>query len=97
MAKITVATIFPEFLEKELKNHLPLGAITAFMLMADQIQQLEKAVQIVHDQNLKLMKMAVLSNEYKAALAAQNKEFEDTVKGDNVLMERARRGDMDEV
>ncbi len=95
--KITVATIFPEFLEKSLRNHLPKDGIKALMLMADQIQQLERALEIVHNQNLKLMKFVMMSDEYKKALAESSKEFEATVSGDNVLMERAKRGDLDEV
>lgn len=100
MTKVMLATIFADTIEKELKGHLPPRAIKCFMLMADQVQQLEAALEVVHKQNLKIMKFLMLSEAYKAALAEQQKqyekEFDSRTGGDNVLSERARKGEIDE-
>lgn len=97
---IQVATIFADTIERELKGHLPPRAIKCFMLMTDQIQQLEQAVEVVHKQNLKIMKFLMLSEAYKAALGETQKQyekqFEDLAGSDNVLSERAKKGEIDE-
>lgn len=100
MPKIMLATIFADTIEKEFRGHLPPRAIKCLQLMTDQIQQLEQALDVVHKQNLKIMKFLMLSEAYKAALGEQQKQyekdFEQLASGDNVLSERAKKGDVDE-
>ena len=93
---VMIATIFSDTIEKEFKGQISPRAVKCLQLMADQIVQLEKALEVVHQQNKKLMKFIILSDEYRKLLAADSKKFDDLASGDNVLTERARKGDLDE-
>lgn len=97
---LQVTTIFADTIEKEFKGQISPRAVKCLQLMADQVQQLEAALDAVHKQNLKIMKYLMLSDAYKAALAESQKHYEktfdDLVGGDNVLTERAKKGDIDE-
>jgi hypothetical protein len=105
MPKLTIATIFTETIEKELRNHLPKSAIQCIMLMADQIQQLEQALEVVHNQNLRMMRFITLSEVYKKMVKKGHedftkdyeKEFQSVAGSDNTMSERAKKGDIDEM
>jgi|SRR5882672_1076217 len=105
MRKLTIATIFTDTIEKEMRNYLPKSAIKCLMLMADQIQQLEQALEVVHNQNLKMMRFITLSETYQRMVKKGHedftkdyeKQFQSVAGSDNTMTERAKKGDIDEM
>lgn len=76
MARISIATVFTDELEKSLREHLPPKAVRLLCLMAEQMMEMERGMNVQQEMILKLMKFAVLSKPYQDALAEQQKKFD---------------------
>lgn len=73
---VDIATIFTEEIEKNFRNHLPANAVKILILMADQMMTMEKAMNVQQEMIMKLMKFAVLSKEYEAAMLTEKERFD---------------------
>lgn len=76
MSRISIATVFIEEIEKQFRNHLPPSAVKILILMAEQMMQMEAAMNAQQEMITKLMKFAVLSKEYEKALQQDQKKFD---------------------
>jgi hypothetical protein len=92
---IQIATVFTEEIRRRFRDHLPRDCINLLCLMAEQSQQLEQAINVVHEQNKKLMKFVVLSTEYRQILEAQQKQFEKDFEQSNLTAEAIKGEDND--
>ena len=90
---VSIATIFIEEIEKAFRDHLPSNAVRILILMSEQMMQMETALNAQQEMIKKLMKFAVLSKEYEAAMKTEQQKFDEKFSGQLAMSERVKDKD----
>lgn len=90
---VSIASIFIEEVEKAFKDVLPPAAVKVLIVMASQMMEMENAMNKQQQMIMKLMKFAVLSEQYRHAMESEVKKFDEEVSNTLAMSEKIKEED----